>query len=152
MSNFVIYKMRQFLYSLLVVFIIFSCNKKSTNTNNNNHPVPSIPVQITLYPNDVSNFKIQAIGGWMYVSGGINGIILYRKSQEEFVALERTSPQLPNNAAALAKVQINNFALRDTVSDSQWRIYDGAIIKGPTTWPLRQYGTTYDGNVLRIIN
>ena len=137
---------------ILFSFLVLSCNKKSSTVNSTNNPVPSVPVQITMYPNDISNFKIQAIGGWMYLNGGIRGIILYRKSQEEFVAMERTSPQLPNNDAAIVKVQANNFTLRDTVSDSQWRIVDGTVTKGPTTWPLRLYGTTYDGNVLRIVN
>ncbi len=144
--------MKSILKIALFVFVFTSCTKKNTNTTVNNNPVPSIPVQITLFPNNVSNFKIQAIGGWMYISGGIRGIIVYRKSEEEFVAIERTSSHLPNDDAAIVKVQTNNFTLKDTVSDSQWRIFDGTVTKGPTQWPLRLYGTTYDGNVLRIVN
>lgn len=144
--------MRSIILYCLIVLLTWACHKTNTNNLNNNNPVPSVPVAITVYPNNVSNFKIQAIGGWMYLSGGIRGIILYRKSQEEFVAIERTSPYLPNNDDAIVKVQVNNFTLRDTVSDSQWRIIDGTITKGPTQWPLRLYGTTYDGNVLRIAN
>lgn len=116
------------------------------------HPVLSVPVNITLYPNDPLNFKVQAIGGWMYVEGGINGIVLYRKSNEEFVAIERTSSHLPDNAAARVKVMSDNFTLRDTVSDSRWRIIDGTVTQGPAEWALRLYGTSYDGNALRIRN
>jgi hypothetical protein len=144
--------MMQLIKIVALIFLITSCNKKSANNNLINQPVPSVPVQITIYPNDISNFSIQAIGGWMYLPGGIRGIILYRKSQEEFVAIERTSSYSPNNDAAIVKVQSNNFTLRDTVSESQWRIFDGTVTKGPAEWPLRLYGTTYDGNVLRIVN
>ena len=144
--------MQKFFQLIILVLFILGCNKKSNNNVYTNNPVPSVPVAITVYPNNVSNFRIQAIGGWIYISGGIRGIILYRKSQEEFVAIERTSPQLPNSDDAIVKVQTNNFTLRDTVSDSQWRIIDGTVTKGPTQWPLRLYGTTYDGNVLRIVN
>lgn len=129
-----------------------ACKKKNSAQNPVNHPVPNVPVNINVYPNDPTNFKIQAIGGWVYYPGGINGIIIYRKSTQEFVAIERTSSYLPNNGAALAKVQSDNFTLKDTVSNSKWQIIDGTITNGPATWPLRLYGTSYDGNVLKIVN
>ena len=138
--------------TLLIALLLlsFSCKKKAQPAAAN--PVPSIPVTITLYPNDPLNFKVQAIGGWMYINGGINGIILYRKSNEEFVAIERTSSYLPDNASAKVKVMSDNFTLRDTISDSHWRMFDGTVTKGPATSSLRLYGTTYDGNTLRILN
>ena len=135
--------------SVCLVFV--ACKKKAAVQQNN--PVPNVTVNYVTYPNDPLNFKIQAMGGWMYVDNvGINGIILYRKSQEEFVAIERTSSYLPNNPAAKVFVQSDNFLLKDTVSGSQWRIIDGTITKGPTTYPLRLYGTTYDGNALHVRN
>lgn len=130
-----------------------SCHKKNQANPQQNNPVPSQPVSYTIYPNDPFNFKIQAIGGWMYVENvGINGIIIYRKSQQEFVAIERTSSYLPSNPKARAFVQSDNFTLKDTVSGSQWRIIDATVTKGPATWALRLYGTTYDGNTLRVKN
>ncbi len=133
------------------VALLFACKKKTNNTVRDN-PVPYAPVDMTIYPNDPLYFKIQAIGGWMYVNGGINGLIVYRKSQQEFVALERTSSYLPDNPAAKAKVMSDNFTLRDTISDSRWQIYDGTVTQGPAAWALRVYGTVYDGNSLRIRN
>ncbi len=127
------------------------CRKKK-DQNIVNHPVPSIPVQITIYPNDPLFFKLQAIGGWQYIDGGINGIVLYRLSNEEIVALERTSSHLPNDKNAKVWVQPDNFTLRDTVSGSEWRLFDGIVTKTPAQWPLRRYGTVFDGNVLRVVN
>ena len=138
--------------AIVLVCVAFSCKKKTTQ-NITNHPVRSIPVSYVIYPNDPLNFKIQSIGGWMYVENqGINGIILYRKSQEEFVAIERTSAYLPDNPAARVVVQKDNFTLKDTVSGSEWRIFDGTITKGPTEWALRLYGTSYNGNSLSVKN
>lgn len=139
------------LISFVFLLTLFACKKKNNNPVVD-HPVPNVPVDMTIYPNDPLYFKIQAIGGWMYVNGGINGLIVYRKSQQEFVALERTSSYLPDNASAKAKVMSDNFTLRDTISDSRWQIYDGTVTQGPATWALRIYGTTYDGNALRIKN
>jgi hypothetical protein len=132
--------------------IIFGCKKKTKTKNVAEHPVPYVPIDITVYPNDPLNFKVQAIGGWIYLNGGINGIILYRKSQQEFVALERTSSYSPNNPNARAKVMADNFTCRDTISDSRWQIFDGGVTQGPAEWALRVYGTTYDGNSVRIRN
>jgi len=136
---------------VFAAFLVISCNKKETQ-NINNNPVPSIPVNLTIYPNDPLYFKIQSVGGWMYVNGGINGIVLYRKTEEEFVAIERTSSYSPNNPNAVAKVQSDNFTLRDTISDSRWRILDAVVTKGPAEWPLRLYSTVYNGNTLLIRN
>lgn len=138
---------------ITIVVIFVGCNKKNkANQSQANHPVPYVPVDITIYPNDPLNFKIQGIGGWQYFNGGINGLIVYRKSQQEFVAIERTSSYLPDDPAAKVKVQSDNFTLRDTVSDSKWQMVDATVTSGPAQWPLRMYGTNYDGNTLRIRN
>ncbi|WP_317896994.1 hypothetical protein [Aurantibacillus circumpalustris] len=138
---------------ILVVCLFFSCNKNSNQKNITNNPVPSVLVNYTTYPGDPLNSRIQSIGGWMYVDHiGINGIIIYRKSQEEFVAIERTSSYLPDNSAAKVQVLIDNFTLRDTVSNSQWRLFDGTVTQGPAEWPLRIYGTSFNGNALTIKN
>ena len=138
--------------AILLICLFFSCGKKA-NQNINNNPVPSVLVNYVTYPGDPLNFKIQSIGGWMYVDNvGINGIIIYRKSQEEFVAIERTSSYLPDNPGAKVKVLSDNFLLRDTVSNSEWRIFDATVTKGPAEWSLRTYGTSYNGNSLIIRN
>jgi hypothetical protein len=145
--------MRKALLLIITIFMLGGCHKKNQQSQPAaNNPVPSTPVSITLYPNDPLNFKIQAIGGWMYYSGGINGIIIYRKSEQEFIALERTSSYLPDNANAKVKVQNDNFTCKDSISGSKWQIIDGTVIAGPATWGLRLYGTTFDGNVLKIRN
>jgi hypothetical protein len=132
--------------------LALSCKKKAKSQNPAQNPVPYVQVDITMYPNDPLNLRIQGIGGWMYINGGLNGIVLYRKSEEEFVAIERTSSELPDNPAARVVVLNDNFTLRDTISGSEWRIIDAAVKKGPAEWPLRIYGSTYNGNSLRIKN
>lgn len=145
---------KKYYYVILTVCALLlapSCKKKKTAPVPQ-YPVPSVPVSVTLYPNDPTNFKIQAIGGWMYYNGaGLNGLIIYRKTQADFVAIERTSPENPNAAASAVKVQSNNFTLKDTIKNATWQIVDGAVMSG-ASWPLRLYSATYDGNVLLIRN
>jgi hypothetical protein len=145
--------MKVIVISLTFVFclIVLSCKKKTKNVTDN--PVPSVYVDLTVYPGDPFYTKIQSIGGWIYKDAvGINGIVIYRKTDQEFVAIERTSSHLPNDVKAKVQVMKDNFTLVDSVSGSQWRIFDGTVTKGPAEWSLRLYGTTFDGTTLRIRN
>ncbi|MCA6435159.1 MAG: hypothetical protein IM600_13115 [Bacteroidetes bacterium] len=136
-----------------MIISVNGCKKKKATQPQANNPVPYIPIDFVIYPNNPTYFPIQSIGGWMYMNNvGINGIVIYRKSNEEFVVLERTSSYLPDNPYARVKVQQNNFDLKDTISGSKWRIFDGEVTEGPASWPLRRYGAAYDGNSLRIVN
>lgn len=131
--------------------MILSCKKATQPAQTS--PIPYVSVNVVIYPGDPNYFKIQTSGGWVYYNNaGVFGLIIYRKSPTEFVVLERASPYYPDNAGALAKVQADNFTCKDTVSGSKWQIVDGVVMSGPTTYPLKRYGNTFDGNALRITN
>ncbi len=134
-----------------MVVMLGACKKKKEEPEQ--YPIPNVPVNVMVYPNDPTNFKIQAVGGWQYYPGaGYQGLIIYRKTLQDFIALERASPVNPNNSGAAVKVQSDNFTLKDTVSGATWQIVDGAIMNSSSKWPLRLYGCSYDGNVLLIRN
>jgi hypothetical protein len=142
-----------FLVSLLS---LNSCKKKNQVVDDN---IPYQTVNITIYPNNPlyntasGHAGLSQIGGWAYIDGGVNGIIVYRLTQnstQDFVAIERTSSHLPDNAGAVVKVQSDNFTLKDTVSGSKWQITDGAILSGPTTKNLRLYNTYYDSSTDKL--
>lgn len=125
----------------LVLAGLIACKKKAQVNQDN---IPYQTVNITIYPNDPLYFKLQAIGGWVYISGGVNGIVVYRKTTSDFVAIERTSTYYPDDSEARVKVQSDNFTLKDTISGSKWQITDGAVMSGPASLPLRLYSTLYD--------
>jgi hypothetical protein len=133
---------------LLVAFsLTFSfCKKKNKAVQDN---IAYQVVNITLFPNDPLYFKLQSVGGWVYINGGVNGIIVYRKtltnSTNDFIAIERTSTALPDDSEAKVKVQSDNFTLKDTISGSTWRIIDGGLLTGPANQNLRQYNAVFDG-------
>lgn len=138
------FNLKKHIFLFLTLTLLFSfCKKKKTVQDN----IAYQPVNITIYPNDPIYFKIQVVGGWVYINGGVNGIIVYRQSQtgaSDFIAIERTSTYLPNEPSALAKVQSDNFTLKDTVSGSKWQLNNGSVLSGPATLPLRQYQAIYD--------
>lgn len=131
---------------LLAVVTVFSFCKKNKTVQDN---IAYQTVNITMYPNDPLYFKLQTAGGWVYINGGVNGIIVYRKTTTntpvDFVAIERTSTALPNDPDARVKVQADNFTLKDTISGAKWQIFDGGIISG-SSQNLRLYNAVFDGN------
>ncbi len=135
---------------VLLCVLAVACKKKAQKVQDNG--VPYVPINITIYPNDPLNFKIQTPGGWMYFSGGANGLVVYRKTSTEFVVLDRTSTYLPDDYNARVKVQSDAFTLKDTISGSKWQIIDGVVMSGPATLALRLYNNSYDGNALKITN
>lgn len=137
----------QFILVLLLV-IPASCKK------NNQHPIASIPFDVTIDMSLPSYNGLMGVGGWAYVNCGIKGTIVYRQSYEVFVAFERQSPEDPENVCGtgLTPNEDNFLQLDDPCSDAKFSLYDGSPISG-SKWGLRQYQVIWGGgNLLRIYN
>jgi hypothetical protein len=126
---------------------LISCNKNKAN------PVPSIPFDITIDINLPSYNALIGVGNYAYVNGGSKGIIVYRRSIDEFVAFDRHSPADVNATCDPLYPDTNNFlTLIDPCSDARFSLYDGSVIQN-CEFGLRQYQTVYNGaNLLRIYN
>jgi len=141
------------LFLFMMAFVFSFCKKKNQTVQDN---IAYQTVNVTIYPNDPLYFNLQTAGGWVYINGGVNGIIVYRKTATnaptDFVAIERTSTVLPNDPNAKVKVQSDSFTLKDTISGAKWQIFDGGIISGASQ-NLRLYNAVFDGiNTLTIRN
>ena len=105
--------------------------------------IPSVSVNILIDPNSTQYLELNAPGGYLYLTGGVRGIIVYRLSQNEFMAYERDCPYQPSNSCALVEVEASGLT---------FIITDGSVIKGPANRSLKYYNNTYDGNMLHIYN
>jgi nitrite reductase/ring-hydroxylating ferredoxin subunit len=100
-----------------------------------------------------SNINLNAIGGYIYIaSSGVRGIIVYRKSATEFVALDRNCTYDPKAACATVVVDNTNFFAEDTCCHSKFQINNGQVVNGPAALPLKEYPTEFDGNIVHIYN
>lgn len=132
---------------LLLTLPFFShCSKNSPNT-----VIPSVPVDVQLNINEPSSFNLGPIGGWLYLNGGSNGLIVYRADLNDFKCFDRHSPYNVNDYCQVY-VDSSGFVLLDSCSGSEFSIYDGNVLKGPATIPLKQYPTTFDGTFITITN
>ncbi|MFM7309039.1 MAG: hypothetical protein ACKOZY_00360 [Flavobacteriales bacterium] len=139
--------MRTLLWLAALPLILTTCS----GCKDQNNLVPNVPVNITININQPDFFNLTVVSGWVYVTGGSRGIIVYRKSVDEFVAIERHSSYQPADQCAVA-VNADGVILQDPCSASQWLIMDGSLVNGPASAPLRTYQTSFTNPVLYIYN
>lgn len=136
-----------FCFLLLIIVIgFYSCRKENENG------VPNTAVDLYLYTSNPSFVNLNAVGGWVYINGGVRGILVYRKSISEFMAYDRNCTYQSNDVCATVYVDSSNIIATDTCCNSQFSIYDGTVLQAPAGMPLKAYNTTFDGTVLHIYN
>jgi len=131
-----------------VSFLFSSCKK------NSQHPVPSIPFDITINITLPSYSDLMGVSGWAYVNGGSRGIIVYRRGIDEFIAFDRHSPADPDGTCGtpLTPDTSNYLVLHDVCNDATFSLYDGSPISN-SSFGLRQFQTSWNGQeTLRIFN
>lgn len=131
----------------VLAFVLFSPQCKKDEDQ-----IPNAYVNFYIDVSSTQYIGLNNIGGYVYVTGGVRGIILYRRSYDEFMAYERDCPYQPSNSCAL--VQVDNSAVMavDSCCGSQFLLLDGSIVQGPATTMLKQYQTSFDGTILHVFN
>lgn len=133
------------IFALIAFLLLVSCRDR------NNGRVPDVPVNITINIALPEFFDLTVPTGSVYITGGSRGIIVYRKSETEFVAIERHSTYLPENECAVV-INDDGLILEDPCSGSQWIITDGTLVEGPASMPLVTYDTQFSNPILYITN
>lgn len=145
-----------FLVLLITSFLLITCNK------NDDFPIDTGYVNITIRPNSTEYIELNNVGGWVYLTADepSRGIIVYRMTMDEFKAYERTPTYKPDSCCIyepyikLTKVIVEESGITalDTCSGTQYLLIDGSVIAGPAQYPLVPYNTDYDGEYLHIYN
>ena len=113
--------------------------------------IPYVDVNVDLNLGLPAYNSLNFPGNWLYISGGSRGLIVYRYTLDEFVVLDRHAT-FDVGAGCQCTLSEDVYTILDPCSDSQWYIFDGSIIQGPTTAPLERYTTTWIPPVLSIQN
>ena len=131
---------------MIAAAFIFSCKKSTDN-------IPQTQVDFYIYLTQPEFQSLNTVGNYVYVTGGVKGIIVYHKNIEEFVSFERSCPYDPNVSGAIVDVDSSGLGMVDYHCGSRFNILDGSIVTGPTAYPMRQYYCEYDGvSALHIHN
>ncbi len=135
-----------FLIGVLLLFV-GSCKKEQDDD-----VVPYVPVNIQANLSLPSYVNLNVVGGYVYVTGGSRGIILYRKTQDAIMAYDRhCTYQVSEGCQMLVDTgttQITDFGC----CGSRYSIINGGVENGPASAPLRQYETSFDGTTLYVYN
>ena len=139
----------KYLVAIIVVVTAFlmSCNSKLDNQIDIN-----TYIDFTIYPNSIEYQELNAVGGWMYLtgSGDSYGIIVYRSQLDEFMAYDR-KPFILDSLCPNNRLNVKSFYVVDECHDQKYLILNGFNINGDGTH-LYWYSTIFDGTTLRIHN
>ena len=130
----------------MLPLVLLNCNKNQQNY------IPNVLVDISVNINNPGYITLTAVGGWQYFAGGSRGIIVYRRSTEEFNAFDRHCPYEPENTCGILSVQSDNVTFKCACCGSTFMLMDGSLQAGPAIQPVKRYQTTFDGTILRVFN
>lgn len=133
------------LFFVLEIFSFQSCKDK-------NNQIPDTLVDFYININDPQYSDLQAVGNSIYVYGGIAGIVIYRESVDNFVAMDRCCSYQPDNRCAVAIDSTNTFLLVCPCCGSEFIINNGSVNKAPAAAPLKAYRTSFSDDVLHVFN
>ena len=138
--------MKQLLVVLVLISAIhFGCKKSSDN-------IPRVPVNEYINLSLPSYNSLNIAGNWIYYPAGNKGLIIYKVSDGNFTALDRTCSYDPTVGTSIVYGISNNIYGVDSVCGSRFSLIDGSVFKGPATHSLLRYQTYYDGAILHIFN
>lgn len=135
---------------LIAMMLLFlgSCGKDNKDIYSG--LIPDVPVNFYIQPNTIDFLPA---GSWKYYDNeGYRGIILYRLDQYNFMAYERTCPYDPQKECAIVEVDPASYTLVDSCCMSRFLILDGMPFSGPSSLPLKQYFTEFNGEYLHVFN
>lgn len=142
---------KKFLYKLFIIIILFntgSACKKDKDKNNSTETYVDFYIDL----NSAQFTGINHIGGWCYVTGGKNGILIYRISDSEFNAYSRTCT-LKSDSCQRIEVDKSALYAQDSSCKSKFLILDGSPDPNSAAkTALYRYHTAYDGRFLRVYN
>ena len=136
---------KYFLFVLLFVLVV-SCESSIEESG-----VPNVPVNIEINLNDIDNVALKLVGGYIYVQGGVRGIIVRHESQNLYKAYDRNCTFQPTVASAIVEVHSSGFYIEDTSCTSTFDL-NGFPTGGPAEFPLKEYGISLSGDLLFIFN
>lgn len=139
-----VFKHSIILFSILIVCSSLSCKK-------DNNAVPVVYTDVYLYATDPAFAPLNVTSGYAYVAGGSKGILVFRKSQTEFIAYDRHCTYKVENGDVVT-VDASGLLVVDAACNSKFLITDGSPNQGPAINPLKRYQTAFDGTVLHIYN
>jgi hypothetical protein len=137
----------QQLLPILLMLLVAAC---SDNEVPPRQQFPFVPVDVEINLQDLRYQNLHN-EGWLYVDGGVHGLLIIKEGANLYRAFDRACPYHPREACAVVSMHSSTFYLVDDCCGSQFD-KSGNVTKGPALQPLFQYTTYQNGNFLIIRN
>ena len=134
--------------SVTIIFLIFliSCGER-------NNYIPDVFVNHEIDLNSPENISLSALGGNLVIENqGYNGLIVYRFSNYEYHAFDKSCTYEPLTACAEIDSISSSLAICTCCNSVFLLDQDGSVANGPAILSLKRYSTFLDGNMLFISN
>lgn len=138
-------KINHWLFLPIFLLLVLGCQEDDPQAQ-----MPFVPVDIEINLQDLRYQELHT-NGWMYLNGGIKGLIIVKESPSVYRALDRACPYHPTDPCAKVDVHSSGFYLIDDCCGSRFE-KTGNVTSGPAQQPLLQYNTYQNGNYLIIRN
>lgn len=121
------------------MFLLLGCSDSVSPIS----PIPDVLVREEVNLNSVvaQPLKIRD-GNYIYIAGGIRGIIVYRKSSDVYQAFERRSPCNLEDSCGIITVPSSQFYMEDTCNACTFK-WDGTPLSGQNRSILKQYNVQF---------
>ncbi len=138
-----------FLWTSVFLIVASSC-KKSQQSD-----FPNVNVEEYIYLNNPASYDLTSPGGWLYNPGGLKGLVIIRRfvngTQDDFAVFDRACPEHFDDNCSQLVVSDDDTFLECSCSKEKYLLFDGSPGTGASLG-MKQYGTNFDGSVLRIFN
>jgi nitrite reductase/ring-hydroxylating ferredoxin subunit len=138
------------LFFLFAILFTSGCRE-----DDDDERVPRIATDIQLNLNLPEYQVLLNPGGWIYLTGGSRGIIVYRVNNDEFSAFDRHCTYRVPEACRVSVDEESGITATDTqCCGSQFELITGNVTEGPAQIGLSPFQTQFNPNtnMLRVYN
>ena len=128
----------------LFCLLFFSCQKEEDYIQN-------VMVDIDLNLTSDESFDLQTVGNYIFITGGVKGIIVYRQGFDSYKTYDRNCSFEPSLSCARID-SVNSSIAICKCCNSKFLLSDGTPFDGPALLPLKKYDNSLLGDVLHIYN
>lgn len=151
-------KLMKILLTVLSFLIFVTCAKKSEEV------IPDTYVNFSIRLDNPQFTDLNAIGNSVLITSeyagrgsagyDYNGIIIYRYSEDEFYAFDRTCPYNLKKSIAVKTGNASDPIAKCPECGSEYVLPSLAFPteKGPSKSPLKQYNTNFNGVMISVYN
>ena len=129
------------------LILAFSCSKDTNLIS----PIPDVIVREQLNLNSSEALPLKSRDGtFVYIKGGLKGIVVYRRSQDNFLAFERKSPYRLEDSCGIISGHSSYLYMIDSCHNCTFD-WQGQPTGGPCKDIMKQYQVQYLNNFTLLI-